>query len=89
MVRTLREAVACQSKWQIPAIHPLLAWLIEHAGTLISLFSAGPDGLTAYHRLKGKPWRVPLPPFGEKVEFRHRTRHKMDPRWKAGIFLGV
>jgi hypothetical protein len=89
MVRTLREALQCQAKLHLPVKHPVLAWMIEHAGTLLTLFSRGDDGLTPFHRLKGRPWRVAIPPFGERVEFMHRTRHKLHARWKAGIFLGV
>ena len=45
--------------------------------------------MTPWHRLKGKPWRVPLPCFGEAVKFKHRARHKMESRWRPGVFLGV
>ncbi len=70
---------------------PLLAWLIEHAGTLITLYHKGEphDGLTAYGRLKGRPWRIEIPPFGEMVEFRRRARHKLEARWEPGVCLGV
>eukprot|EP00973_Karenia_brevis_P083482 11580199-Karenia_brevis.AAC.1 len=62
----------------VPAKHPVLTWLVEHAATLITLFAKGADGFTPYHRLKGKPWRVALPCFGEQVHFRVQTRHKLD-----------
>ena len=69
----------------------MLAWLLERAGTLQTLYGKGDlqDRLTPYHRLKGKPWRIPLPHFGERVEYRRRTRHKLDQRWRPGIFLGI
>ena len=34
------------------------------------------------------PWRVPLPPFGETIEFLKRGR-KFQSRWQQGVFLGV
>ena len=40
-------------------------------------------------RLKGKPWRIELPSFGECVDYRKRTRHKLEPRWSRGVFVGV
>ena len=39
--------------------------------------------------MKGKPWRVPLPAFGEAVEFKKKARMKLSSRWEEGIFLGV
>ena len=63
--------------------------MVEHAGTLQTLYGRGEDGLTPWHRLKGMPWRVPLPCFGEVVEFKLRTRHKLEARWRPGVFLGA
>ena len=40
-------------------------------------------------RLKGKPWRVELPSFGEYVDYRKRTRQKLESRWSRGVFVGV
>ena len=47
------------------------------------------DGITAYQRLKGKTWRVPLPSWGELEEFRLRGNSKMGARWQPEIFVGV
>eukprot|EP00971_Amphidinium_carterae_P228825 4539186-Amphidinium_carterae.1 len=90
MVRTFHEELALHGI-ALDARHPVLAWLIEHAATVLSLHGKGDpsDGFTPYQRLKGKPWRVIYPPFGEKVEFRWRTRNKLDAQWRPGIFLGI
>ena len=45
--------------------------------------------MTPYQRVKGKEWNVALPAFGESVEFKRRTRHKLEMRWERGLFLGV
>ena len=40
---------------------PKLAWLIEHAGNMYTLFAhddAMKDGLTPFRRLKGRDWQV-------------------------------
>ena len=42
------------------------------------------DGHTAYMRLNGKPWRVEMSSFGECVDFRRRTRLKLELRWSRG-----
>ena len=90
LVRTLREFLMFKlGNVDIPPKQPGLAWMVEHAGTLQTLYGRGEDGLTPWHRLKGKPWRVPLPCFGEVVEFKLRTRHKLEARWRPGVFLGV
>ena len=46
MLRTLREAVQFHIGAPGPAKHPTMAWMVEHAGTLLSLYSQGSDGLT-------------------------------------------
>ena len=45
--------------------------------------------MTPYQRLRGKTWTIPLPCFGEAVEYKRRTRHKLESRWERGVFLGV
>ena len=45
--------------------------------------------MTPYQRIKGKPWTIALPAFGECVEYKKRTRHKLEDRWDTGIYLGV
>ena len=71
---------------------PLLAWLIEHAGNMYTLYAHDDtmkDGLTPFRRLKGRDWQVALPPWGEAVDYRVRTKHKLEARWATGIFCGV
>ena len=91
LARTLKEHLEQKTGKLLDPKSPVLAWLVEHAGVLLNLYHRGEphDGMTAYHRLKGRPWRVALPCFGEVVEFQRRTRHKLERRWEAGVFLGV
>ena len=30
-----------------------------------------------------------MPSFGECVDYRKRTRHKLESRWSRGVFVGV
>ena len=89
--RTLRESVEFYLKTKIPDNHPILAWLVDYCGTLITLYSKGSfkDGLTPIQRMKGKPWRTGVPPFLEKVEYKRRSKNKFDGRWRPGCYLGV
>ena len=71
--RTLRDFVEFHLKQKIPDNHPILAWMVDYAGTLITLFSKGKphDGLTPFQMLKGKPWRF----------------HRSARRWNTGVAL--
>ena len=89
--RTLRSALETSYGRKIPDDHPVLTWMVEHASTTYNLFHRSlevKDGKTPYSRLRGREWRVSLPPFGETIEFLRRG-HKFEARWHQGIFLGV
>ena len=49
--------------------HPLMAWIPEYAGFLLSRFQVAADGKTAFERIKGKSYCRELVNFGEKVTF--------------------
>ena len=89
--RTLRESIEFYLETKIPDKHPILAWLVDYCGSLITLFSKGSfkDGLTPIQRMKGKPWRTGVPPFLEKVEYKRRSKNNFDGRWRSGCYLGV
>jgi len=91
MARTLKEYVEYYSEVELKADHPALPWMVEHAATVLTLFHKGApkDGMTTYQRLKGKSWKIPLPAWGELVEFRLRSPAKLGARWQPGIFVGV
>ena len=40
-------------------------------------------------RLKGKSWRVELPSFGECIDYRKRTRHKLESRFREVVGVRV
>ena len=89
--RTLREFVEFHRGRRILDNHPLLAWLVDYCGTLITLFSNGEptDGMTPLQRMKGKPWRIAVPPWGEKIEYKRRSKDKWHGRCRPGILPGV
>ena len=92
LARTLKDYVEHKSGKVIDPKSPLLGWLIEHVGTLYTLYAydeSSKDGLTPYRKIKGRDWNIALPPFGECVYDRVRTTHKLDVRWDTGIFLGI
>ena len=73
----------------LDSANPLLAWMVEWAGTAYSLYSRGRDGLTPFHRLRGRPWRIQLPAFGEVVEFAPRGLDTLAMKWRSGVSVGV
>ena len=42
---------------KFPTNHPVLTWLVEHVGDVISKYMVGVDGKTSYERLFGRPVR--------------------------------
>ena len=89
LARTLKDFLEQQCGITVESRSPLLAWLVEHCSDLLLLFyKCEPhDGHTAYMPLKGKPWRIELPSFGECVDRRKGTRHKLESRWSRGVCL--
>ena len=89
IARTVKDFLEEKLKIALEPTGPVLAWLVEYSSTLLNLFQVGSDGLTPYHRLKGKPWKIDLPSFGECIEFKKRTSTKLESRWESGLYLGV
>ena len=61
----------------------------EHVHSLGSRrgFERWPYSLQA--GLKGRDWGVALPSWSETVDYRVRAKHKLEARWRVGIFCGV
>ena len=92
LARTLNQGLPGTAIWNHSGIPKSAAGLVvEHCFNLLPLFHKGEphDGHTAYMCLKGRPWRVEMPSYGECFDFRRRTRHKLESRWSRGVFVGV
>ena len=91
-VRTMRSAWKSRVGVEFPATHPVTAWLVSHAGDMLTKFQVGKDGKTGYERARGKRYHRELVEFGEKVFFRSGKldkSRKIEPRWSEGVFLGM
>ena len=90
--RTLRAALKSNYGEKLPDDSPtIFTWLVEHASTVYNLFFRSTelqDGKTPYSRLRGREWKVAIPPFGEAMEYLKRG-HKFEAQWTKDIFLGV
>ena len=69
MFRTHKSALEEQLKSKIPVRHPLISWLAKWASDVLMWTVKGLDGLTAYHRVRGKAFKTRLPAMGEIVRF--------------------
>ena len=93
-VRVMKSALEERMKCEVLSRHPLLAFLVEHAGKLMSRYQVGRDGRTAYELHAGKPYRRQLVEFGERVYFMPirpggARQAKLDPKWQDGAFIGI
>ena len=80
---------------RIPLEHPLLSWLTEYSAWMCCTMRKGDDGLTPFHRARGRPFTKRLITFGETVLAQEPTkgpqaqaRGKLEPRWVEGVVLG-
>ena len=92
MVRTLKLYLESNIKITIPAAHPIMNWLVEHGAEVLNRFHVGPDGRTAYERVKGKKYQGDSIEFGRSVHHRHAGKVQggsMEARWSQGVWLGT
>ena len=90
-VRAIKFGLERRLRCKIPQDHPIMGFLVEHAGMLLTKFQMGrDDGKTAYRRLLGKDCREEAIEFGESVLYRQSKidTSSLDKKWQIGIFLG-
>ena len=89
-VRTMKSALASRVGYVPSDTSPVMAWMTEAAGQLITRYQVGHDGKTAYERSHGRRAGRPMAEFGEKVWYkvaRDKAAAKLAPRWNQGIFF--
>ena len=94
LIRTLKVSAQQSFNCALESGSPVLEWLIQYAGFLLSRFEVGADRKTPHERERGKPYRAKLPTFGEYVFYRPLKAtgarlNKLDPRFREGVYLGV
>ena len=90
----LKGAVEENYKMKLGDKHQLLAWIVEHSGSLLTRYAVGKDGRTAWELWRGKPWRGVMVELEEQIWFMpvrsgERHRNKFEGRWEEGAFVGV
>ena len=91
MVRVLKLSLEARVRGHVSVTHKIFAWLVEHAADILNKYVVGTDGRTAYHRVRGRPFRGEMYEFGCGVWFRPVGKLQggsLRPRWYNGIWIG-
>ena len=93
-IRVTKIALEQRLQKEVKGNWPVMHWIVEHAGTVLTYFEIGHDGKIAYQRLHGKRASVNTTEFGEQVLYRlpkHRSGKKqpLHTLWRDGTYLGV
>ena len=70
LFRTLKLCLECSIARRIPEDHALVPWLLLHKCFLLSTAVKGADGLTAWHRARGRKFHGKLACFGEQILYK-------------------
>ena len=92
IIRTIKCNIESRTQEPLSDNSPVMPWLVEHAGCILSRCQKGRDGKTPFERLHGKKPTQEFVPFGEKVLARRITTepmNRMNPRYQYGIWLGM
>ena len=91
-VRAVKLALEDRYKMVLDHTHPIVTWIVEYSGWLITRFGLGRHGKTPYRMLRGRDALSPLCEFGECVLYKPagatRARGKLQAMLKEGMFLG-
>ena len=95
LFRTVKLCLEQRVDKQIPVDHPFISWMMEHTSLLLNALVRGTDGLTAWMRIRGRPFGQPLVGLGESVLYKypgkgpqHNPHGNAGPLGSDGIFLG-
>jgi len=92
MVRTLKVELEKRIGEKIATMRPIVKWMVEYSGAMVTRFRIGEDGKTAYERLKGRKFKKELVEFGESVMYEvYETKAKKDKsedRFRVGTYVG-
>ena len=70
LFRTVKLCTEARLDKYIPVDHAIILWMLEHVCTIIDARQKGPDGLTAWSRVRGRPFNQRPVGFAEKVLYK-------------------
>ena len=56
LLRTVKLCLEKRLQQRVPTDHKVMSWLVEHVAWILTTRACGQDGITAYHRIKGKEY---------------------------------
>ena len=78
---------------QVDLRHPIVSWMVQHAGYLLTHVQVSRSGRRPYEKLKGKASQKELCEFGEKIHFMPLKTDggvgSLGARYVTGIWLGI
>ena len=93
--RTVRLCFEARIEKSIPIDHAVIPWLLEHTCLILNARQKGTDGLSAWARVRGRPFNQRLLGFGEKVLYKYpmkgphsQPEGNMGAKWGDGVFIG-
>ena len=94
MIATLTAALEYNIGSKIEPASPIMAWIVEYAGVLLTYYREGKDGKTALERHKGHKHLRPMVECGESVMYLPlNSQDSPNPcpesRFRDGIWLGL
>ena len=91
VIRTIKCHVESCTQEELREDSPILPWLVEHAGGVLSRCLKGRDGWRPFERLHDKKPTQEFVPCGEEVLARPMSLeplNRMNPRHTFGVWLG-
>ncbi len=95
LLRTLKLCLERRLGHRVPTDHRIMSWLVEHTAWILTVRVRGTDGMTAYHRIRGREYAKRQLGFAETVMFKlpskgptRKEDGSLDARWLHGVVLG-
>eukprot|EP00973_Karenia_brevis_P049127 6813926-Karenia_brevis.AAC.1 len=83
-VRVMKDQNEKNSKMTVEGHDVITMWMIRWAAMMISRFSVGRDGRTAYDRRRGRQCHISAVPFGELVWYKEsRSQKERDNKFNS------
>ena len=74
LLRTVKLCLEARIGKYAPVDHAIMPWMVDHVCLLLNVVVRGADGLTAWQRVRGRPFSQQLLGFGESVLYRFPSK---------------
>lgn len=91
-IRVLRHQIEDNIGQRLEDDSPVMAWMVRTAAEILSRYTPGEDGKTAFERIRQESCVVPVVPFGEIVMYlplKTARNSKGDQAKKIGVWPGA